>query len=87
MGTGIPGPWRGWFRVATGVELAAGRVYVADFFNNRIQVFTDGGRYLGQARDSLELPTDVAVTENGTVLVADFGNRRIARFRRESGAP
>lgn len=80
LGTGIPGPWRGWFRVATGVEVAAGRVYVADFYNHRIQVFTASGRYLGQIADSLRLPTDAAVTEDGTVYVADFGNGRIARF-------
>ena len=81
LGTGIPGPWRGWFRVATGVEVAAGRVYVTDFFNHRIQIFTEGGRYLSQIADSLHLPTDVAVVENGTLYVADFGNGRIVRFR------
>lgn len=81
IGLGIPGPWKGWFRVATGVEVAAGRVYVADFFNHRIQVFTDRGRYLAQITDSLRLPTDIAVDDTGLLYVADLGNGRIARFR------
>jgi len=82
LGTGIPGPWKGWFRVATGVEVFAGRVYVSDYFNHRIQIFTDRGRYLAQLADSLHLPTDVAVDETGTLYVADYGNARITRFRR-----
>jgi DNA-binding beta-propeller fold protein YncE len=57
-------------------------VYVADFSNNRIQVFTDEGKYVAQLRDSLRLPTDVAVDDGGTVFVADYGHGRIARFRR-----
>lgn len=81
LGMGIPGPWRGWFRVATGIEVAGGRAYVADFFNHRIQIFTTGGRYLGQIPDSLHLPTDIAVGEDNRLFVADFGNGRIARFR------
>ena len=82
FGSGLPGPLRGWFRVATGVEVSSGRVYVADFHNHRIQVFTDEGKYLAQLRDSLRLPTDVAVDDGGTVFVADYGHGRIARFRR-----
>ncbi len=80
LGLGVWGPLRGWFRVATGLTVAGGRVYVADFYNNRIQVFTDHGRYLGQARDSLRLPTDVAVGSHGDLYVADFGHQRLVRF-------
>ncbi len=80
LGSGMPGPFRGWFRVATGVEVADGRVYVADFYNHRVQVFTDRGRYLGLVADSLSLPTDVAVGENGELYVVDFGHGRVVRF-------
>ncbi len=80
LGLGVPGPFRGWFRVATGVHVAGGRVYVADFDNDRVQVFTERGAYRGALRDSLERPTDVTVTEDGTVFVVDFGHRRVVRY-------
>lgn len=80
FGLGIWGPFRGWFRVASGLAVAGRRVYVADFYNNRIQVFSDRGRYLGQATDSLSLPTAVAIGVRGELLVADFGHQRIVRL-------
>lgn len=84
LGLGIPGPFRGWFRVATGIAVASGSVYVADFYNDRMQVFTTGGRYLGALGDSLHFPTDVAVGPRGEVYVVDFGHHRIVRLiRRE----
>ncbi len=82
LGTGIPGGLRGWFRVATGVEVVRDTVYVADFYNHRIQVFDARGRYLGQAADSLHLPTSASPGAAGELYVADFGNGRIVRFRR-----
>ena len=57
LGLGLWGPFKGWFRVATGLTVAGGRVYVADFYNNRIQIFTNRGRYLGQVADSSADPT------------------------------
>lgn len=80
LGLGIWGPFKGWFRVATGLRVVGGRVYVADFYNNRVQVFTDRGHYLGQVRDSLELPTDVTVGPQGELYVVDFGHQRIVRL-------
>ena len=80
LGLGGRGPFKGWFNVATGIEVSGGRVYVADFYNNRIQIFTDRGKYLGQVADSLSLPTDVAIGENGDLYVVDFGHKRVAHF-------
>lgn len=80
LGLGLWGPFRGWFRVATGLRVAGGRVYVADFYNNRVQVFTSRGHYLGQVRDSLELPTDLTVGPQGELYVVDFGHQRIVRL-------
>ena len=80
LGLGGRGPFKGWFRVATGIEVAGGRVYVADFYNNRIQIFTDRGKYLGQVADSLKLPTDVAIGVTGDLYVVDFGHKRVVRF-------
>ncbi len=81
LGLGGRGGLRGWFRVATGIEVSDGKVYTADFENDRIQIFTDRGKYLGQVRDSLHLPTDVAIGPNGELYVVDFGHQRIVRFQ------
>ncbi|RMH16653.1 MAG: 6-bladed beta-propeller [Gemmatimonadetes bacterium] len=81
FGFGGRGGLPGWFRVATGIEVADGRVYVADFENDRVQVFTPAGRYLGRIEADLKHPTDVAVGADGAVYVVDFGNHRIVRFR------
>ncbi len=80
LGLGVPGPFRGWFRVATGIEVYRGRTYVADFFNHRVQIFTERGHYLGRVSDSLGLPTDVAVTEDGTLYVIDVQTRRVTQL-------
>ena len=90
LGLGIPGWWPGWFRVATGVTVGPdGRIYTADFYNNRIQVFSAAGEFLGQfggpasASGQLELPTDVAVGADRTIYVVDFGHDRISVFQQE----
>ena len=92
LGLGIPGRWPGWFSVATGVTVGpAGLVYVADFYNNRIQVFSPAGKFLGlfgnadDADEQLERPTDVAVAEDGSIYIVDFGHNRITVFREETG--
>lgn len=82
LGSGLPGRLRGWFRVATGVEVVRDTVYVADFYNHRIQVFGARGRYLGQVADSLELPTGAVPGDQSELYVADFGNGRVVRFRK-----
>jgi DNA-binding beta-propeller fold protein YncE len=81
LGLGLPGRLKGWFRVATGVTVVGGRVYVADFYNHRVQIFTREGRYLGRIADSLELPTDLAVAEDGALYVVAFGAKRVVRLR------
>ena len=86
-GTGLKGSSPGSFNVATGIEVdRQGRVYVADFYNHRIQVFTDDGDFLvefgaqGSAPGEFERPTDVAVDAQGGIFVVDFGNHRIQKF-------
>ena len=75
---------------ATGVTVGpAGRVYVADFYNDRIQVFSQAGQLLGVVGDTgdglgqLERPTDVVVTKDGSIYIVDFGHNRIAMFQEE----
>ncbi len=84
LGLGGRGALKGWFRVATGIEVTRDTVYVADFENDRIQIFTARGQYLGQATDSLSRPTDVAVGGRGELYVVDFGHDRVVRLERSS---
>ena len=64
---------------------AAGNVYVADSFNDRIQMFTPGGTYItgwgeyGTDDGQFRLPVGVAVDSAGNLYVADSYNDRIQR--------
>ena len=80
LGLGGRGSLRGWFKVATGIEVTGERVYVADFDNHRVQIFTDHGAYRGQIADSLLRPTDMVEGDRGEVYVVDFGHDRLVRF-------
>lgn len=89
LGSGIPGPWRGWFHVATGVAVdLEGDVYVADFYNDRVQKFGPSGEFKaewgaeGPELGEFDRPTDVAVGPKGRVYVVDFGNNRVQVFAR-----
>lgn len=80
-----------------GVDIdTAGNVYIADSDNNVIRrvdpagvISTVAGTGLGgyggdggaATKATLQTPTDVAVAPDGTVLVADYNNGRIRRFR------
>ena len=66
---------------------ASGRVYVADEWNNRVQVFDSTGAYLttiggswGSKTGELRGPAGVAVDAQGNVYVADRDNHRIQKF-------
>jgi hypothetical protein len=63
-----------------------GELFVADFYRNRIKVFTGNGEFIRQfGRDSLSgsnpaefwTPGDVAVNSTGYVFIADRDNNRI----------
>lgn len=89
FGTGIPGPWRGWFHVATGMAVdSEGDVYVADFYNHRVQKFGPSGEFIaewgaeGEEPGHFDRPTDVAIGPDGRVYVVDFGNNRVQVFAR-----
>ncbi|HIF94871.1 MAG: NHL repeat-containing protein [Myxococcales bacterium] len=83
----MPGSGRGSFRVATGVAVdSLNRIYVADFENHRIQVFSNDGRQLsifgsqGDGPGEFERPTDLDIGPDGRIFVVDFGNDRIQVF-------
>jgi len=84
----IFGPFRGWFATVTSVVTdKAGNIFVADFYNNRVQKFAVDGTFLtsfgkkGAGDGQINYAMAVAVAKDGTVFVADFGNNRIEKWR------
>ncbi|MBF0538657.1 MAG: SMP-30/gluconolactonase/LRE family protein [Nitrospirae bacterium] len=71
------------FDVATD---AAGNVYVADSYNNRIQKFDSSGNYLtqwgslGSGDGQFGGPVGLAIDNSGNVYAADWGNNRLQKF-------
>src|SRR5262249_18362838 len=70
---GEPGSGPGQFIIAHGVLVdATGRVFVADRFNERIQIFSPQGAYLGQW-SGLRYPNNMCLDAGGTMFVAELG--------------
>jgi len=61
------------------LAVAGGRVYVPDYFDDAVHVFTLAGGHQQriEAADGLESPGGVAVRRDGTLLVADTYRHRI----------
>ncbi len=65
---------------------ALGRIYVLDSGNHRVQVFSPSGELVasrgrqGDGRGEMSRPEGMWVYPNGEILIADTGNRRLARF-------
>ena len=83
----ISGPFNGWFATVTGIAIGPkGNIFVADFYNGRIQKFNPGGTFLtsfgrrGDGKGELRFPIAVSVAPDGAVFVADYGNNRITKW-------
>ena len=63
-----------------------GFVYIADYGNNRIQVFTGNGTWTnqwgktGSAGGEFSFPLHLASGSDGSIYVADYSNTRLQRF-------
>jgi DNA-binding beta-propeller fold protein YncE len=74
------------FRPTAAAVDRAGNVYIADAGNNRIQMFTSGGAFLGKwgefgsGNGQFKSPYGVAATPAGVVYVSDYVNARIQKF-------
>jgi DNA-binding beta-propeller fold protein YncE len=71
---GAPGHGPGEFNTVHSVFIDDGVLYAADRFNNRVQLFTLGGEYLGEWAD-LRLPQSVRKAPDGTFYVAELSHR------------
>lgn len=73
---------------------SSGNVFVADSGNNRIQEFKPDGTFLrtfgtgpGSANNQLTSPKGIDVVDGNKLLIADFENRRIARWEHADQDP
>jgi ABC-type multidrug transport system ATPase subunit/sugar lactone lactonase YvrE len=79
------GTEKGEFQRPSGIVWLAGRVYVVDAFNSRIQVFSDRGEFLailadGNQSAALNYPYDIAADEGGDLFVVEYGAGRVSKF-------
>ena len=86
---GEPGSGKGQFHYPRGIACdSTGKVYVADFGNDRVQVFKAEleGKFLkmfgrqGVGRGELSGPIGVAIDSNDMVYVSEGGNSRVSVF-------
>jgi DNA-binding beta-propeller fold protein YncE len=88
FGMNIFGPFNGWFATVTSITLdTQGNLYVADFYNNRVQKFSVDGQFLtslgqkGTGPGQFQYAIAVAVAGDGAVFIADFANNRIQKWQ------
>lgn len=75
----------GQFQRPSGIIWIDGRVYVADAFNNRLQVFTDQGKFeqvliSSERGPALEYPYNLGRGPNGDLFIVEYGAGRITRI-------
>ena len=83
---GSKGGGKGEFNCPTGLAISPDghHLYVSDRDNHRVQVFTLEGQYVREfGTGQLKYPHGLTVTSDGSVLVADKGNDRVALFDKE----
>ena len=82
------GSGRRQFYTPDGITISpiTGQVYIADWFNHRIQVlnpdltFSHSFGKEGSANGRFQFPRDIAIDSQGLVYVADYWNHRIQKF-------
>lgn len=85
---GIYGPFNGWFTTVTSIAFGPdGNLFVADFYNDRVQKFASNGTFLtsfgetGDGPGQFQHAMAVDVAADGTVFIADLLNNRIQKWR------
>jgi len=85
----IFGPFNGWFATVTGITVGPNNnIFVADFYNDRVQKFAPDGQFLNSFGIKSNGPTHtsiaVAVSINGDVYVTDYAHHQIQKWRQGS---
>ena len=73
----------GQFQRPSGLAWREGKVYVADAINNRVLIFTDAGKYLGDLGTPqplvFGLPYDIALGPDDIFSIVEYGAGRLSR--------
>ena len=74
----------GEFQRPSGLAWRDGKIYITDAINNRVAIFSDGGKFLGLLGPpgqplAFGLPYDIALDPDGTLLVIEYGAGRLSR--------
>lgn len=86
---GESGAGDGQFQRPASIRWRAGKVYVVDAVNNRIQVFTDKGKFLKvlgadqETPPSFYLPYDMTFGPDGSIYVIEYGGARLGKLSPE----
>ena len=85
---GGPGTEPGQFQRPSGIVWYDHQLFVVDAFNNRIQVFTDEGKFIAILGNSdkiaeVHYPYDITVDQNGNLFVIEYGAGRVSKFSRQ----
>ncbi len=86
FGMNIFGPFKGWFTTATSIAVSPDTtVFVADFYNDRIQKFTAEGSFLTAFGTPAKAPghsmLGVALGADGTVWSTNYAANRVEMWR------
>jgi len=81
----IFGPFNGWFATVTGISVdPGGNVFIADFYNDRVQKFTRDGIFLNtfglKSTGPAHTGIAVAAADDGSVFVADYANHQVQKW-------
>jgi iron(III) transport system ATP-binding protein len=80
---GSQGTLPGQFQRPSGMLWHAGKIYIVDAFNNRIQVFSEAGEFLevlGGAEGNLNYPYDIAMSAQEELFVVEYAAGRVSKF-------
>lgn len=89
VGIRMPGmPFPGWFKTVSSVAIdPGGRIAATDFYNGRVQMFDERGRFLTHfGAPDLQKPFGIAAGPDGKVYVVDNGASRISVWGRPTAA-